>query len=263
MKKLKTLAVVVAMIAGLVGIVATPAEAKPNYPCAPLVQGHVVSEGGKWWFCLCVYIDDPEDDVPDDFCAWVALEDGDNSSGTVAVPHIAWNWFVGVASSLVQNNSYVDASVWSLDDGMSTPVYKPAGSLAIRSILRRWTGSAWQSCGDTGYLYNSVTTYAIGYGVNRGFQPCGSGYYYHESAGYSWDGSAWRGGSSMTRVLNFISPLKTSTSAADADMAKPPLPQGPATKLEPPPDKPPSAIPAAPKGVTLTYGDAVATRPSS
>ena len=80
-------------------------------------------------------------------------------------------------------------------------VTQPPGDLRVRTTIQHYNGS-WITCRDTGYAYNTVSSFGWRVGVSMGTAPdCGTGYY--RSWGYAsvFEGGAWRGGTIFTPIL--------------------------------------------------------------
>ena len=57
-------------------------------------------------------------------------------------------------------------------------IVQPAGELRSRVVLQRYSGSAWTTCRDSGYAYNTGTAYGWVAGLDMGpAADCGSGSY--------------------------------------------------------------------------------------
>jgi hypothetical protein len=80
-------------------------------------------------------------------------------------------------------------------------ITQPSGELRARIVIQRYNGG-WSTCRDSGYMYSS--TVAAGWLANLGMgavPDCGSGTYRAWGFGAFYQGSAWRGGASITPSL--------------------------------------------------------------
>jgi hypothetical protein len=72
----------------------------------------------------------------------------------------------------------------------------PAGYLAVKRQIWRWTGSTWKLCAGSGWIYNaSSTSYMQSYHQWIGGMPCGAGTYNNLGYGQAFYNGIWRGGS--------------------------------------------------------------------
>lgn len=85
-------------------------------------------------------------------------------------------------------------SVFGGYSGSSTQSLPP-GYLADRIVIYKWDGASWYVCRDSGFRYNSVTTWSLKLSWNFGSTPpCGAGYYGSYGDQFFFKGG-WRGGS--------------------------------------------------------------------
>lgn len=219
-----------------------------------MTRDQVAQDGnGDWFVCICVDVVDPEDNDPDVVCDWVMIPDSSadpNRAGRLQVHEVRWNFDVFGTSSISRTSGISDSTVWSVDDdSWSRVVNKPPGYLAVRAMLNKWNGSAWTVCRDTGYIYNSVTTYGLGIGprYNR-FGECGAGYYGNNSGTFVYHDGAWRGGTVWSGYTYEFNPTFLAASGSSkAAAGTPPPPGPPGGKIAPPsqrPKKPTTAPPA-------------------
>jgi hypothetical protein len=86
------------------------------------------------------------------------------------------------------------ASVLSGGVSCSSPWARPEGFLSVKTILKRWNGSAWVTCQETPWLYSlSAGTYYAG-NLGWGPAPCGAGYYGAHVGAYEKYNGVWNGG---------------------------------------------------------------------
>jgi len=70
----------------------------------------------------------------------------------------------------------------------------PPGWIAVQNVMYYWTGSAWEECRASGWIYNSATTSKKSPISSDWSGSCGLGYYDTVAYGEMWTGSAWSGG---------------------------------------------------------------------
>ena len=79
--------------------------------------------------------------------------------------------------------------------------FKPIGELRVRVVIQRYA-SGWSTCRDSGYVYNTSSTWSWLVGIDMGsYADCGSGSY--RAWGYAavYQAGAWRGSSLVTLGL--------------------------------------------------------------
>ena len=97
-------------------------------------------------------------------------------------------------------DTMIRTSRWPCD-GPGDRVAQPAGELRVRAVLQRYT-TAWGTCRDTGYIYNTTTAFGWVAGLDMGTAPdCGVGYYRTWGVGGFYQGGAWRVTSTATPSL--------------------------------------------------------------
>jgi hypothetical protein len=106
---------------------------------------------------------------------------------------------VGGTSAIAEDPPQVLADVWTQAayDGIClTAKSMPAGYLALKRQIWRWTGSAWKLCAGSGWIYNS-TSKSYMHSVRQwpGGMPCGRGWYNNRAYGQAFYQGIWRGGS--------------------------------------------------------------------
>lgn len=221
------------------------AAERPNYKCWALTQGHLVQTGEGWFFCICVEIPDPGED-PDIICDWIGENSRSQTRGRVQVPYNGPS-NVGGSSTILGIPNETISFTWNFDDNNWDDGHtQPPGELAVRSQLMKWNGQSWQVCRDTGYIYNSVTTYGlgvIGHWIDR---PCGNAYYENWTSSFAWDnGNAqWKGGTIFSGFFLWNSGSSPSSvptapppdNADRASSAPPVLTPDEAVSVERPPD---------------------------
>lgn len=164
----------------------------PGDACVPGTVWEDQASGVKY---LCIY--DEAFGGP----RWVLLSDGQRGtqgmpyrSSTQGCLHLA----VGLAAV---SGGGADASArsyrWPCTSGYR--VAQPAGELRSRVVIQRYSGTAWSTCRDTGYLYNTSAAFGWVAGVDMGAaSDCGSGSYRAIGYGGLYQGGAWRVGSYTT-----------------------------------------------------------------
>lgn len=80
-----------------------------------------------------------------------------------------------------------------------THLNRQPGWLTSRIQLYFWDGLSWVNCADSGWIYNTTTTWQLSQSwLYRFDPPCGSGYYGTQAFGYYLNstpsGRVWRGG---------------------------------------------------------------------
>lgn len=165
------------------------------------------------------------------------------------------------ANALVYDDGSDNTTVYSLTHAASgggqylTSMYaytgdnyvnRPAGSLAARIQVFKWSGSAWNVCVDSNWFYSGSTTSSFGGWYTYGTQPpCGAGYYGTIGYGYQYNG-AWKGGSTWSGYLY----LSGSLLAAQGDPGPPPM-KAPGAGLRPPRPSPKATSSSPPPGLTV------------
>jgi hypothetical protein len=93
------------------------------------------------------------------------------------------------------HSSIVYSRAANFDD---TPIDKPVGWLSARTILNYFNGSAWVTCRDSGWVWNTDIASSWSVGLQSASPWCGDAWYYADALGWVWNGSVWRGGGITT-----------------------------------------------------------------
>jgi len=81
-------------------------------------------------------------------------------------------------------------------------IVQPPGEIRSRIVIQRFGGAGWTSCRDSGYAYNTSTSFGWLAGIDMGGSAdCGSGSYRAVGFGAFYQGGLWRGGSLYTPSL--------------------------------------------------------------
>ena len=145
----------------------------PNEVCVPGTIWEDLTSGVKY---ICIY------DELYGGSRWELLESG-RQRGTEEQPFgsSTYGCLDLYAAITGLNGSGADASVrtyrWPCTHQWER-VPQPIGELRSRVVIQRYSGSAWSTCRDSGYAYNTSTAYGWVMGIDMGAgADCGSGTY--------------------------------------------------------------------------------------
>lgn len=184
-----------ALLLGALWSPASVAAAGGPAPGEACVPGTVWEDPASGVRYLCIY--DEAFGGP----RWVLLSDGQRGvqgmpfrSTTQGCLHVA----VGLSALSGGGADAVARSYrWPCTSGYR--VSQPSGELRSRIVIQRYSGTAWSTCRDTGYLYNTAAAFGWVAGVDMGgASDCGSGSYRAIGYGGLYQGGAWRTGSYAT-----------------------------------------------------------------
>jgi hypothetical protein len=194
MARLRLLVLCALLAAALSGPASAAAAGGPA-PAEACVPGTVWEDPASGVKYLCIY--DETFGGP----RWVLLSDGQRGaqgmpfrSATDGCLHLA----VGL-STLSGGGADAVARTYRWPCTSGSRITQPAGELRSRVVIQRYTGSAWSTCRDSGYLYNSSATFGWVAGIDMGgASDCGSGSYRAIGYGGFYQGGSWRTGSYAT-----------------------------------------------------------------
>ena len=194
MARLRVLSLSAVLLAAL-SLPAVAVAAGGPAPAETCVPGTVWEDPGSGVKYLCIY--DEAYGGP----RWVLLSDGQRGaagmpfrSTTQGCLHLAVGLSVlsgGGADTVARSYRWPCTSGYRLS--------QPAGELRSRVVIQRYSGTAWSTCRDTGYVYNTSAAFGWVAGVDMGAaSDCGSGSYRAIGYGGLYQGGAWRIGSYAT-----------------------------------------------------------------
>lgn len=162
----------------------------PAEPCVPGTVWEDPASGVKY---LCVY-----DEVYGG-SRWELLSNGQRGS-------VATTYRSATYGCLLQTVGLSGASGGGADAVSRTyrwpcatirdRIVQPPGEIRSRIVIQRFGGAGWTSCRDSGYAYNTSTSFGWLAGIDMGTSAdCGSGSYRALGFGSFYQGGLWRGGS--------------------------------------------------------------------
>jgi hypothetical protein len=162
----------------------------PAEPCVPGTVWEDPASGVKY---LCVY-----DEVYGG-SRWELLSNGQRGSAATTYRSSTYGCLLQAVGLSGASGGGADAVSRTYRWPCTTirdRIVQPPGEIRSRIVLQRFGGSGWTSCRDSGYAYNTSTSFGWLAGIDMGASAdCGSGSYRAIGFGSFYQGGLWRGGS--------------------------------------------------------------------
>jgi len=168
----------------------------PSEPCVP---GTVWEDPASGVTYLCVY-----DEIYGG-SRWVVLPSGQRGDDGMMYRSSTYGCLFGSVGLSGVSGGGADSIARTYRLPCSTArdrITQPPGELRSRIVIQRYSGAGWSTCRDSGYAYNTFTTFGWVAGIDMGAgADCGSGSYRALGFGSFYQGGLWRTGSLYTPWL--------------------------------------------------------------
>lgn len=162
----------------------------PAEPCVPGTVWEDPASGVKY---LCVY-----DEVYGG-SRWELLSNGQRGSAATTYRSATYGCLLQTVGLSGASGGGADAVSRTYRWPCATirdRIVQPPGEIRSRIVIQRFGGAGWTSCRDSGYAYNTSTSFGWLAGIDMGTSAdCGSGSYRALGFGSFYQGGLWRGGS--------------------------------------------------------------------